>query len=185
MNKIKTAVGVLALTMCAGAGLAGTITWGDLGAGGTFQDAGGTPLQAVGTGGDYLIELVYIGDAGAIYEPTDTVVDSGQIGEGTFFNMTDGGFVTSYTFDSGSSPYTSGVSQFVIVFYDAGSAGAATFYGVSAAFTLGQDLGDPTASENFTQSSPLQAATPIPEPGTVMLALCGIGALVARRRSRK
>jgi hypothetical protein len=169
----------LAVGMSASAAL---IQWGSSTA--FMFDADGSTAVAVGQ----VVELVYVGDDGIGGAIADVVVDTSTVGSGVGKGTTPGVISVSSNY-ANPGDYTAG-DEFVIRFYSGtamGYAGAdlaggdtvadARIFTLSAADDGGTDIFTGTAGEMF--------GTAVPEPGTIMLGLAGLGALVARRRKNR
>lgn len=184
MKKLLTFAVVAAASMAFSA----SIQWGANPVGSAvFLDNAGTAI-APGAG---LVQLIYDGgdgldgfDGGAadglVGGGNDVVVDTFLVGNGVAM-MGDGkgALLTAYTY---GSPYAQN-DDFYIRFYDGATVGGSAFYAEVSGFaiTAADDLG----TDQFYLAAPVQTTTPVPEPGTVMLGLAGLGALVARRRKNR
>ena len=186
---MKNIMVALVALVCVSANAA-QINWGDTSVP-YFLDGTDTAIA----GGAGLVQLVFVGvdgiaDWGDLGGGSDDViVDFGPMGQGGG-KASAGKFVSAYAY-AFDAPYGNGDS-FYIRFFDTadgltgdfgvvglsagGTVGSATLFSIAATDDTGIDSFLPTVTS---------ADMAVPEPGTIALALAGLGALVARRRKNR
>lgn len=189
MRKCLAIMTVLAMAAAANAA---TINWGyysgdATGASAWMFEADGTTPVATG----YLMELVYIGGDGVVGTGDDAVWATSTVGFGTTKAGVAGeGYRagTAYLFDT---DFTTG-DAFAIRFYNtadaSGLAGYVGWDGIDAttANTWAITAIAATGTDTFnTGIAGTTSTVAVPEPGTIALAIAGLGAVIARRRKNR
>jgi len=137
--------------------------------------------------GDYA-QLVYLGaddtfngvDASGNLTGDDKLI-SGPVNIGPLAGRTP---VTTANFNYTDCPVG---NYFVVVAFDSSTVAGGSvpeYYGVSANFTIASGW-DSTPGDWATPGFKTDTALPVPEPGTMALALVGMGAMALRRRFKK